>query len=420
MKSFRATAFKASVGFVAIASGTALAGCGAASDGSAVIGVAAPLSGEAAAYGKPVDQITRAVVNHVNERGGVGGAKLKVVSEDEKFNAEDGVRVVTKLINKDGAQFIVGPSSSTFMATLTQAKRNEVAIASPYAGIVEYDDKANPYTFRTVGPDTFDGLAVAKNLIDRGFKTLSILYENADSSKSTSTHLEKFYTQLGGNVVAKVAFNGGQSSYLPEVRKAFGPKPDIVFLAGSVEAAVPIVREWARQGIPGKWSFIAELTYPVLLEEVGGKYLEGAYGQLPAASESPAVDGMRDLLVAEYGEKKGAAIAKEPSAATAYDAVVSGVLAMAAGGKADGAAIADNLHKVTDPGGTPVFTLDEALDLLAEKKKIDYQGATGPVDFSKSNTSAPDYGIYQVVDGKWSLTKRYTGVEINKLSEGLD
>lgn len=423
MTILRATTHKVAVACVVMATGAVLTGCGnnggGASDGTSVIGVAAPLSGEAAVFGGAVDSITRAVVNHVNERGGINGITFEVVSEDEKFNAEDGVRAVTKLINKDNAQFIVGPTSSTFMATLSQAERSEVAIASPYAGIVEYDDQANPYTFRTIGPDTFDGLAVAKNIWDNGFKTLSILYENSDSARSTSSWLEDYYTKLGGTVVAKVAYNGGQSSYLPEVRSAFEPKPDMVFLAGSVEPAIPIVREWARLGIPGKWSFIAELTYPVLLNEVGAQYLEGAYGQSAFAADSPAVAGMRDVLIEEYGEEKGMAIAQQPTAAMAYDAIVSGLLAMAAGGAATGTAIADNLHNVTDSGGTPVFSLDEGLELLAKNERVDYQGASGPVDFSSTNTAAPDYGVYQVVDGKWQVVKRYTGVEISDLAEEL-
>lgn len=412
------TVRKLSVMAVVAVTGTALAGCGE-GDGTAVIGVAAPLSGEAAVWGGPVDSITRAIVNHVNELGGINGTKLKVVSEDEKFNAEDGVRAVTKLINSDDAQFIVGPTSATFMATLNQAERSEVVIASPYAGMVEFDAQANPYTFRTVGPDTFDGLTVAKNLWDQGFKTLSILYENVDSARSTSNWVEDFYTKLGGKVVAKVAFNGGQSSYLPEVRSAFEPKPDTVFLAGSVEPAVPILREWARLSLPGKWSFISELTYPGLLKEVGAQYLEGAFGQTPMAADSPAIAGMRELLTEEYGEQEGNEIAEQPTAGLTYDAVVSAVLAMAAGGEATGAAIAENLHKVTDSGGKPVYTLDEGLQLLAKGEKIDYQGASGPVDFTSTNTAAPDYGVFQVIDGKWQVIRRYTGTELYDLAEEL-
>lgn len=101
----------------------------------------------------------------------------------------------------------------------------------------------------------------------------------------------------------------------------------------------------------------------MLLDEFGPPYLEGSYGQSAFAAESPAAAGMRDLLIEEFGEEEGSAIVQQPTAALAYDPVVSGLLAIAAGDEATGAAIADNLHAVTDSGGTPVYSLDEGLDL---------------------------------------------------------
>lgn len=397
----------------------ALAGCSSGDD-TAVIGVASPQSGEAAVWGGPVDTITRAVVNELNELGGIDGTKLKVVTEDEKFNAEDGVRAVTKLINRDNAQFIIGPTSPTFMATLGTAERNEVAIATPYSGIVEFDQKSNPYTFRTVGPDTFDGLTVASNIWDQGFKTLAIIHENSDSAKSTATWVKEAYTNLGGEVVEETTFSSGQSSYLPEVQKTFAKSPDMVFLASTIEAAVPIVREWARMDVPGNWSFISELTLPAILEQVGPEYLEGAYGETPVAADSPAVNLMRALLVDEYGKKQGEEIMAVPTAPTSYDAVVAALLAMYAGGEPTGTAVADNLHAVTDPGGTVVHSLAEGIEALKKGETIDYRGASGRVDFNDSGTSAADYGVWRVVDGTWEVTHRYTGQELFDLADTLN
>jgi neutral amino acid transport system substrate-binding protein len=401
-----------------LAAPSALAACSS-GDNTAVIGVASPQSGEAAVWGGPVDTITRAVVKDMNKLGGIKGTKLRVVTEDEKFNAEDGVRVVTKLINNDHAQFILGPTSPTFMATLGTAKRNKVAIASPYSGIVEFDQKSNPYTFRTVGPDTFDGLVVAKNIWDQGFKTLAILYENSDSAKSTASWVKQSYTKLGGKVVDETPFSAGQSSYLPEVQKTFKNKPDMVFLASSSEAAVPILREWARMAVPGHWSFISELTLPDLLQQVGASRLEGAFGETPIAADSPAVKQMRDLLAASYGAKKADEIMAIPTAGTSYDAIVAALLAMYAGGEATGSAVAEHLHEVTDSGGTPVYSLAEGVKALKKGEKIDYQGASGPVDFSKTGTAASDYGVWQVVGGKWTVVHRYSGKELFDLAKSV-
>ncbi|MFI5436555.1 hypothetical protein ACHMZP_32860 [Rhodococcus baikonurensis] len=129
-------------------------------------------------------------------------------------------------------------------------------------------------------------------------------------------------------------------------------------------------------GKTGRMVFIAELTYPVLLDEFGPPYLEGAYGQSAFAAESPAAAGMGDLLIEEFGEEEGSAIAQQPTAALAYDPVVSGLLARQPVMRPR---VQRNLHAVTDSGGTPVYSLDEGLDLLVKDEKLDYQSTSGAV-----------------------------------------
>lgn len=397
----------------------ALSACGG-SDGSgggtAVVGVAAPLSGEAAVFGEPVDRITRAVVNEVNRAGGIDGTQLKVVSEDEKMNPEDGVRVVNKLVNKDGAQLILGPTSGTFMATLGFAERNQVMIGSPYSGIVEFEDKGGNYTFRTAGPDSLDGMTVAKNFQAQGYDRIAIMRENTDSAESTSRWLTKYFEAGGGKVVETVAFNAGQSSYLAEVRRAFQQQPQAVFLAASAESAVPILREWKRLKLGGTWSLISELTNDAFVKEVGKDILEGSFGQLSlSAEDSPAGKEFERLLVAEYGED-GEELTGAPGAAQSYDAAVAAALAMVAGGEATGTAINDNLQKVSNAPGVKVSTFAEGKRELEAGNDIDYVGASGPLEFNDSKTAAPDYGVFQVKGGKFVPIERYTASQLLKES----
>ncbi len=395
----------------------ALGACGSdggSGGGTAVVGVAAPLSGEAAVFGEPVDRITRAVVNEVNRAGGIDGTQLKVVSEDEKMNPEDGVRVVNKLVNKDGAQFIIGPTSGTFMATLGFAKRNQVMIASPYSGIVEYEDKGGDYTFRTAGPDSLDGMTVAKNFVAQEYDRVAIMRENTDSAESTSRWLTQYFEADGGKVVETVAFNAGQSSYLAEVRRAFQQRPQAVFLAASAESAVPILREWKRLELGGTWSLISELTNDAFVKEVGKDILEGSFGQLSlSAEDSHAGKEFERLLVGEYGDEAKALIGA-PGAAQSYDAAVAAALAMVAGGEATGTAIDENLEKVSNAPGVKVSTFAEGKRELEAGNDIDYVGASGPLEFNESKTAAPDQGVWQVKDGTFVPIERYAAAQLLK------
>jgi neutral amino acid transport system substrate-binding protein len=423
IRPWRATAL---VG-IAAAMSLGVAACGSSDGGSdgggtAVIGVASPLSGEAAVWGEPVDRVTRAVVKEINDTGGIDGTKLKVVTEDEKFNTEDGVRVVNKLVNKDDAQFIIGPTSGTLMATLGFAKRNEVVIASPYSGIVEFDEKSGgDFAYRTVGPDNFDGLTVALNFRDQGFDRIAILSESNDSSLSTSRYVQEYFEKMGGQVVSNVKFNAGQSSYIAEVRKAFENDPQAVFLAASGEPAVPILREAHRDGFGDvPFSVLAELATDQFAAEVGPEIMEGQFGQQTvAADDSPAYAHMTELLKATYPGKEGEELAATAAVPQTYDAMVIAGLAMIAGGEATATAINDNYRKVGGPPGKKVSTYEEGKAALEAGEDIDYVGASGSLDFNETGTAAPDYGVYQVKNGKFEVVKRYPSTELFKQVQQL-
>jgi ABC-type branched-subunit amino acid transport system substrate-binding protein len=387
-------------------------GGAAAGGGTAVIGVAAPLSGEAAVFGTPVDKTVRTVVKEVNDSGGINGTKLEVVTEDEKFNAEDGVRVVNKLVNQDDAQAIIGITSGTLMASLEYAKQNEVMIISPYAGIVEYEGVGGDYTFRTIGPDSLDGLTIASGLNQEGMERISILHENSDSAESTSRWLGEFFPKLGGEVIDTVTFNAGQGSYLAEVRKASAGDPDAIFLATTAESAVPILREAERVGVDSKWSFIIELSNSEFAEEVGPELVEGDYGQITlGAEDSDAYAHMLEALEATYpGESED--IAGAPAAAQDYDAMVVTALAMVAGGEATATAVNENYAKIANPPGTKVTSYTQGKEALEKGEDIDYVGASGPVDFNESGTAAPDYAFLQAKSGDFEPIIRFPATEL--------
>jgi neutral amino acid transport system substrate-binding protein len=396
-----------------------VAACGSDSSGgggsgdTAVIGVAAPLSGEAAVWGEPVDRVTRAAVEEINEAGGIDGTLLKVVTEDEKFNAEDGVRVVTKLINNDDAVFITGVTSGTLMATLGLAKRNEVVIASPYSGMVEFDEASGgEYAYRTVGPDSFDGLTLASNFIDQGFKRIAIMAENNDSSLSTSGYLQEFFEEMGGEVVDVVNFNAGQTTYLAEVRAAFENEPEGIFLAASGESASPILREAHRSGLETTWQVTAELSTDQFVESVGAEIMEGTFGQQTVAStDRAAYKHMGEVMMAAYPEE-GEDLLSRVAVPQDYDAIIIAALAMVAGGEATAQAINENYREVGGPGGVKVNTFAEGKKELEAGNDIDYVGASGSLDFNETGTAAPDYGIYQVKSGVFELVHTYTATDL--------
>src|SRR6266567_1387792 len=79
----------------------------------------------------------------------------------------------------------------------------------------------------------------------------------------------------------------------------------------------------------------------------------------------------------------------------AYDAVISLALADDYAKTTGGVTVAKDMPLVTNPPGTACFTYSTCLALLKAGKKINYEGASGDLDYNKYNNTFGPYGAFQ-------------------------
>jgi branched-chain amino acid transport system substrate-binding protein len=128
------------------------------------IGFPIPLSGPTAVYGKPVLAGAELAVQEINEKGGVLGRKLELLSRDSKANADEAVRLARELIIKDSVDFLAGTlTSAEAPAVSTVAKENKTVFIAPTSkSVILTDEKhIHPYIFRVSSNTDVEGLAGA-------------------------------------------------------------------------------------------------------------------------------------------------------------------------------------------------------------------------------------------------------------------
>src|SRR5690606_40796627 len=88
------------------------------------VGLSAPMSGSAAAWGLGFEYAAEQAVEKVNSEGGIkaGGKtyKLELHVYDNKYNAAEGAKTAQTMLNREGIKFIVG-SIGTAPVRATQA-----------------------------------------------------------------------------------------------------------------------------------------------------------------------------------------------------------------------------------------------------------------------------------------------------------
>jgi branched-chain amino acid transport system substrate-binding protein len=79
----------------------------------------------------------------------------------------------------------------------------------------------------------------------------------------------------------------------------------------------------------------------------------------------------------------------------AYDSVISQALAIVKANSINGSDINNAMKSVTNPPGTQCYTYASCLSLLKAGTKINYEGASGPLDYNQYNNTFGPYGAFQ-------------------------
>jgi len=146
------------------------------------IGVLTPLTAGATALGQEILRGAELGAQYVNERGGVlGGAKFKVIAEDDAGQVEKGVAGYRKLVSQDGVAAVIGQVHSSNMIAINGISAcMGVPVFSTQAAAGKITSDQTPTAFRTAAIDDDRVVAWLGFIKQQGFRKIALLGENTD------------------------------------------------------------------------------------------------------------------------------------------------------------------------------------------------------------------------------------------------
>lgn len=374
------------------------------------IGLLAPLSGELGAFGEIISAGYRAAAEVVNDTGLLECGPITFESADSQTDPEVGRQEAERMIS-GGAVAIAGPTSDVMVALVPLAQSEQVVLTSPYAGSTALNELGGDFVFRTVGPDTNDGIAAAKWISDEAYEAIAVVTQQEEQQLSAGNAARDALAELGANVVVDQEFTPGEASYSGVLSTVLAAQPDVIYLAGGQESSLTIINEASQLGYAGDWLFSADLATDETVQAAGADILEGVAHTVVSSTdqETEVYQQFVEIHTEVNGEEPG------PFAANAFDGMNLIALAMVASGGCDGASINSALIDVS-AGGTAVTSFEEGAQLLADGEDIDYQGASGPVDLDDTGSVVNSYSVQQVQDGAWVDIQFYPAEELQDLS----
>jgi branched-chain amino acid transport system substrate-binding protein len=253
------------------------------------------------------------------------------------------------------------------------------------------------YIIRTQPTSKLQATAHAEFLAGMGFKKVAVIGIQAPFALSTKEHLDNVLKTKGGSVVSHIIYEKDKPTYRSEIDQAMRSGPDFLYLNGYAPDTVVVLRDLFKANINlpkfAQSYAVPQKTLDTIPPEVSTKLYTG---QPSADIESQAFKLTSQRLGFEPDSYE----------AQASDWASLVILTVAKAKEATGVALRENVRKISQGSGQKVYSAAEGLKLLAEGKDINYEGTSGPCDFTDiGDIEGCRFRYMEVVDGKLKFLK---------------
>lgn len=282
------------------------------------IGVAGAHSGDLASYGIPTVKATELVAQVLNEQGGINGAKVEVLAEDDVCKPEVATNTATKLVSEKVNVVIGHICSGATKAALPIYRDANIVVMSPSATNPDLTQSGEyPNFYRTIASDD----AQARTLVDFAVDTLkvkkiAVIHDKGDYGKGLAEFVQTFITDGGkAEVVLFEGVTPGAVDYSAVVQKIRRSEAEAVIYGGYHPEASKIVSQMRKKRMTTKFLGPDGVKDDTFIN-VAGKNAEGVYASGPAdVSSNPLTQKYREMFKAAEGADPGAFFDNAVSAA---------------------------------------------------------------------------------------------------------
>jgi branched-chain amino acid transport system substrate-binding protein len=364
-------------------------------DGILEIGTILPETGDLAILGAPMISAVNMALANINDAGGVLGQPLQLLRGDSGTN-EDIANAAADTELAAGVDGIVGAASSRIsLSIIDKITGSQTLMCSPSntgSVFTTYDDNGG-YYIRTAPPDSLQGQALGDLVTSDGYSDVAIIALNDAYGQGFADTLALQLEANGATVVANVAYDPNGTVFDADVQQVADAHPEAVVLIAFPDTGSLVLQSMIEQGIgPAEVQIyvtdgLQGSDLPTKVDPANPGILDGVKGTAPSAAP-PGGAAWFPQAYAEFAPGVDTIFA-----AYAYDCLVIFALAAETAGTDDPAIWVNEVNGVTEDG-EKCDSFEACVDLIHEGTDIDYDGASGALNFV--DAGEPGAGFYDV------------------------
>lgn len=356
------------------------------------VGVLSCFTGTLASLGAAMLQGAQVAQKAINDAGGILGRQLDLVHADTRCDEPDSVAALHQILAARNLVGIIGPENDEINAAAPIIAAARVPDEFQ-GGTAFFDHNTGPWFWRDSPSDSQLGVAMALYAHKQGYQAAALLFSSDKGAQTFAAPIKATWQKLGHTIVSNISVTPDQASYRTQVRQIISAHPNVIFTQTDAATAAVLFQNFKELNtlaipfvgtdVTAGDDYLRAITYPI-----ANAHLVSVYG---TSVSGQAADAFNQVFPTLFGSTA------QPlaNANYAYDAVISLALAVEKANSMVGPAINAAMTAVTNPPGTRCYTYKDCLTLLHAGTKINYDGATGDLDYNKYHNVFGPYGAFR-------------------------
>lgn len=214
-----------------------------------VLGQAAVFSGPAAQLGIQMRNGIKAYFDYVNERGGVNGRRLELVTEDDQYEPKVAPVATKKLIEEHKTFALLGyvgtPTGLQHAPVLTQAK---VPLVGMFTGAEALRVPFNRYIFHVRASYYDETEKIVEQVVSTGGKRISVFYQDDPYGLAGLKGVEIAMTKRGLKIHSTATVERNTVKVEEAVKTLHASQPDAIVMVSAYTSITAFVRQMQKAG----------------------------------------------------------------------------------------------------------------------------------------------------------------------------
>jgi branched-chain amino acid transport system substrate-binding protein len=329
------------------------------------IGVNLELSGAASVWGIPQNEAIKMAANEINQKGGINGVPLEIISYDNESKETQSLIVTKKLVEQDKVLAVIGGGTTpTTMPLLPYVEKKNVPVVSVGSGDgITSPVEKRKWVFKTPSDNADLAVSITDFLEKQGKKQIAFMSVNNAYGESGKKTFEEVAKQRGIEIIAEEKFGATDKDMKPQLTNIKAKNPQAIVVWAIPPAASIVNKNYWELKMNNTLIYSAGAGSNAFINLAGREAADGTYiasGKVWVANQLEAGDKQKEVVtnyVKNFEEKtkKGAS----PIDGMAYDAMLLISKAIEqAGDTVTGDSIREQLEKINNlVGVTGIFNL---------------------------------------------------------------